>query len=121
MAYNATETITVNSVAKVLNRIREEGYSSEYRLIETDGVWKMFVRHSERKDPSTGEIYYRHNVEFQHIVNAAGGVPARTRKWYYVYDVPQADSLVTLGYEAAAFGNIAAGATHQTDLLNYMS
>lgn len=121
MAFNTTETITVNAVAKTLNRIREDGYTSEYRLIETDGTWKMFVRHTERKDPISGERYYRHNIEFQHIVNASGGVPERTRKWYYVYDVPAADSLTVLGYEAAAFGNYAAGATHQTDMLNYMS
>lgn len=121
MAFGSTWTLTVNAVAKVLTKIREEGYSSEYRLLETTGMWKMFVRHSERKDAVTGEVYYRHNFEYQHVVYATGTTPVRTRKWYFVYDVPAADSLVELGYEAAALGTQASGGTTQTDLLNYVS
>lgn len=121
MAFGNTYTLTVNAVAKVLTRIREEGYSSEYRLLETTGMWKLFIRHNERTEKSTGETYYRHNVEVQHVVYAVGTTPMRTKKYFFIYDVPAADLLVDLGYEAAAFGTVANSTVLQADLLNYMS
>lgn len=121
MAFGATYTLTVNAVAKVLIRVLEGNYSSEYRLLETTGMWKLFVRHSERIDPVTKETYYRHNVEVQHVVYAVGTTPTRTRKYYFVYDVPAADLLADLGYEAAAFGTVASSSVLQTDILNYAS
>lgn len=121
MAFGSSYAITVNAVPKTLYRVKEEGYSSEFRLLETTGMWRMFVRHSERTDPVTKETYYRHNLELQHVLYASGSTPARTRKYYMVYDVPAADSLTDIGYEVAEFGNMADYTSIQTDLLNYLS
>lgn len=40
MAFGATITITVNGVAKALNRINQDGYTSEYYLREATMEWR---------------------------------------------------------------------------------
>lgn len=58
-----TISITVNAVAKTLKKINQDQYSSEYLLRETDGEYRMKVRHSTDKALVRGERMDRHNVE----------------------------------------------------------
>ncbi len=121
MAFGATYTVTINAVAKVLNRIKDGDFFSEYRLLETTGMWGVFIKHSEYVNATTKETYYRHNLELRHTLYANGTTPERVRRSYLVYDVPRADSLVEVGYVVAEFGNVADNATAQADLLNLLS
>jgi hypothetical protein len=63
-----TISITVNAVAKTLKKINQDSYSSEYLLRETDGEYRMKVRHSTDKALVRGELMDRHNVELSRTV-----------------------------------------------------
>lgn len=56
-------TVTINAVAKILKKINQDQYSSEYLLRETTGEYRMKVRHSTDKALTRGEQMDRHNVE----------------------------------------------------------
>lgn len=47
MAFTDPQTLTVNSVAKTLNRIKSDGYSAEYAA--ADEEFKMRISHQESK------------------------------------------------------------------------
>lgn len=47
MAFADPQTITVDSVEQTLNRIKSDGYRSEYQ--EADEVFKMTISHQETK------------------------------------------------------------------------
>lgn len=47
MAFADPQTITVNTVAKTLNRIKSDGYRSEYSA--SDEAFKMTISHQESK------------------------------------------------------------------------
>lgn len=63
-----TISITINAVAKVLKKINQDQYSSEYLLRETTGEFRMKVRHSKDKGLVRGEAMDRHNVELSRTV-----------------------------------------------------
>lgn len=68
-----TLTLTVNSVAKVLTRINQDAYASEYRLISDTESWVLKIRNTVEK--SGGYTYDRHNVEVVHITFATATTP----------------------------------------------
>ena len=47
MAFTDPQTITVNTVAQTLNRIKSDGYRSEY--LEADEEFRMTISHQESK------------------------------------------------------------------------
>lgn len=47
MAFTDPQTITVNTVEQTLNRIKSDGYRSEY--LEADEEFKMTISHQETK------------------------------------------------------------------------
>jgi len=64
-----TITITINSVAKVLNRINSgDAFSSEYLLRGTLDEFRLRIRHSSYLDKTTGLTRNRHNVELTQTV-----------------------------------------------------
>lgn len=63
-----TLTLTVNSVAKVLVRINQDNYGSEYRLVTSTERWTLKIRHSSQ---TSGAIKFdSHNVLVEHVVFA---------------------------------------------------
>nr|APG77048.1 hypothetical protein [Beihai levi-like virus 5] len=71
-----TITLTVDSVAKVLNRINQDGYASEYLLREANGEYQMLVRNTRGSKPdSSGIVRDRHNVKVTRIIYGASGSP----------------------------------------------
>ncbi len=44
-----TLTLTVNSVAKVLTRINQDNYGSEYRLLSATERYTLKIRHQSQK------------------------------------------------------------------------
>jgi hypothetical protein len=55
-----TLTLTINSVAKVLTRINQDNYGSEYRLVAASERIVLKIRHS--KSSSGGAQFDQHNV-----------------------------------------------------------
>lgn len=55
-----TLTLTINSVAKVLTRINQDNYGSEYRLMSTSERITLKIRHSTQT--SGGAVFDQHNV-----------------------------------------------------------
>jgi hypothetical protein len=88
MTLNAsTVTVTVNSIAKILNRIRDDGFSAEYLLREATGEFRLKVRHSEYTDKTRAKVVNRHNLELVQVVYPTGGALVNTiRKAYLVFE-----------------------------------
>lgn len=119
--FGDTITITVNAVAKVLNRINQDQYGSEYFLRGTADEYRLRIRHSSYTDKARGVLVDRHNVELVQTVYAVSPATVNTiRKSYCVLENERKDGVTDplnfdLGF--AAFlnsGNI-------TKLLNYES
>jgi len=92
-----TITLSINSVNKVLNRVNQDNYSSEYLLKETDGEFRMRLRNSSYVDKARGVKVDRHNVEVIHTVYPVS--PATTpiiRKTYSVFENDVGDTLTTV-------------------------
>lgn len=82
-----TLTITIDGVAKVLTKLTEQNYSSEYRLREASGNMTLKIRHSSFADKARGgRSVDRHNVEFVHTVYGTGDDPNTIRKTYFVIE-----------------------------------
>jgi hypothetical protein len=117
--FSDTLTITINSVAKVLTRINQDGYSSEYFLRESDGSFTLRIRNTSFNDKarlSTGVD--RHNVELIHqLYPVAPSSVGVKRKAYFVLENDQSDSTTSaLNFDLGllAFGTSA----NVTKLLN---
>jgi hypothetical protein len=82
---------------KVLTRIKEQDYSSEYLLRESLGEYRMQIRHS--KVGATALRPYiadRHNVQVTQVIFAAGDVPEYERKFYFVIENKPGDTATVL-------------------------
>lgn len=62
MAFGDTVTITINAVAKVLNKINQDQYTTEYLLRETDREFGLRIRHTKDKTVMNGFPVERHYV-----------------------------------------------------------
>jgi hypothetical protein len=92
--FSDTITITIDSVAKVLNRINQDGYSSEYFLRETTGDFRLKIRNTSYTDKSRAVVIDRHNCELvQTVYPADVGASNRILKSYYVFEIEQADDI----------------------------
>jgi len=70
-----TLTLTINSVAKVLTRINQDNYGSEYRLITATERIILKIRHSSTT--SKGATFDQHNVVVeQTLIPAAPALPS---------------------------------------------
>ncbi len=63
-----TITLTINAVAKVLNRVNQDNYGSEYALASATESIVLKIRHSTDSVDGDGLIMKRHNVFVEHIV-----------------------------------------------------
>lgn len=97
--FSDTITVTINSVAKNLVRINQDGYSSEYLLKETDGEFRLRLRNTSYTDKARSVKVDRHNVELVHTVYP---VPPATRptvrKSYIVFENDNGDLLANAMY-----------------------
>lgn len=117
-----TITITINSVAKVLNRIADDGYTSEYYLRGTTDEFRMKIRHSSylAKDRG-GRKVDRHNVELtQTVFPVAPATIATVRKAYIVMENDSTDGVTEpLNFDLGFVGFLNSGNT--TKLINWES
>lgn len=120
--FSDTITITINAIAKILNRVNQDSYGSEYYLRETLGQFRLKLRNSTYADKTRGSIKVdRHNVELVHTVFPVAPATIPTiRKFYSVLENDQVDPVV----DSAKFGaGTAAFLTEAnlTKLLNWES
>ncbi len=121
MAFGSTLTLTVNSVAKVLNRINDENYGSEYYLRSATDEYRAKVRHSKEAKQADGRWKDRHNVEITHTVFATSTTPVFERTISFTARVPNDDDLTLAGYLFAASVDYMDSTTVQGDLLTWQS
>nr|UJQ84970.1 MAG: hypothetical protein 2 [Leviviridae sp.] len=94
--FSDTITITINAVAKVLNKINQDGYSSEYFLRETDSEFRLKLRNTKYTDKSRGVSVDRHNIEFiETVYPVAPATTSTVRKYYAVLENDQTDDIVS--------------------------
>jgi hypothetical protein len=80
MAFGDTITITINSVDKILKKINQDGYSSEYLLRDTDREFSLRIRNSKDKAVVNGFPQERHYITFtETIYEVVGTSPAYSR------------------------------------------
>lgn len=101
MSFADPAVVTINSVAKNLVRINQDGYSSEYLLREALGEYRLKIRNSSFFSKSLGVQIDRHNVELTHtIFPVAPATLSTTRKCYVVVENQVGDTLTDPVLEA---------------------
>jgi len=118
------QTLTVNAVAKVLNRIGTGQGSSEYLLRSSTEEFRLNIRNTSYTDKKRGVIIDRHNVEFVHTVFAvAPATLSSVRKSYVVIENQRGDTLTDPTYVASALCSWLVASTNAniTKLMNYES
>lgn len=118
----STLTVTINSVAKVLTRIRDDGYSSEYLLRGTLDEFRLKIRHSNYTDAARGgKIIDRHNVELvQTVYPVSPSVVPTIRKAYVVLENEATDAVTdSLNFDNGTLAFLSSA--NVTDLLNWIS
>lgn len=86
--FSDTITITINAVPKILNRINQDGYSSEYFLREATGDFRLKIRNTSYTDKQRGVSVDRHNCELvQNIFPASVDLPNTVLKSYFVFEI----------------------------------
>jgi len=90
-----TLTVTINSVAKVLTRINQDAYSSEYMLKSSTDCFKLRLRNTSYVDKTRGGLKVnRHNVELvQEVYPVAPATNSTVRKVYTVFENDDNDTV----------------------------
>lgn len=70
--FAATITLTINAVAKVLNRVNQDSYGSEYLYSSALESITMKIRHTTDSVDADGVIAKRHNVYVEWTVFPTG-------------------------------------------------
>lgn len=95
--FSDTLTVTINAIAKTLNRINQDKYSSEYFLRETAGEYRLRIRNTSYVDKTRPVPISvdRHNVELTHtIYPVSPAVNSTVRKAYVVCENDRGDTIV---------------------------
>jgi predicted nucleotide-binding protein (sugar kinase/HSP70/actin superfamily) len=90
-----TITITVNSVAKVLTRVNQDGYSSEYLLRGATDEFRLTIRNNSFVDKTRGgKKIDRHTCQLIHNVYPVAPATVGTiRKAYTVFENEAVDGV----------------------------
>lgn len=67
--FAATISLTIGGVAKVLNRVNQDTYGSEYLFRGATDSVSMKIRHSRDNRDKDGFTALRHNVFIERVVN----------------------------------------------------
>lgn len=106
MAFDQTFNLTINGAVKTLNRIRFDGYSSEYLLRTATEEFRLFIRNSTVKPKILSPTLRgldRHNAEVVHRIFATATTPEIVRRAYTVFENYAGD-------DTTAVKNLAVGA-----------
>nr|UJQ85484.1 MAG: hypothetical protein 2 [Leviviridae sp.] len=109
-----TITVTINAVAKVLTRINQDSYGSEYYLKSATDDFRLRLRNTSYQDRVRGIKVDRHNIELVHQVFAVAPATIPTiRKYYSVLENDATD-------DNAAVGKFSAGISAFQTEANYL-
>lgn len=100
MAFGTTITITVNSVAKILNRINQDNYGSEYSLLTATDSWNLKIRHQTDSPDADGMTMLRHNLYLEHITYATATTPMNKETVTATFRGGKFDGTANLGFAA---------------------
>ena len=116
--------VTINGVAKSLQRINQDGYSSEYLLRSPTEEFRLNVRNSTYLPKGTTRKVHRHNIELIHTVfPVAPAVESTVRKTYAVIENQQGDTLADPTNVAAGIFAFLTASTNAniTKMMNFES
>lgn len=115
-------TITINAVAKNLIRINQDAYSSEYRLKEATGEYRVKIRNTSYKDKARGgKSVDRHNVELIHeLYPVAPAIYPTIRKDYHVFEMDVGDDMAIMAKVVAGLSAFVTEA-NATKMINFES
>ena len=115
-------TITINSVAKTLTRINQDGYSSEYLLREADSELRLKIRNTQYLDKTRGgKTVHRHAIDLTQTVYpvSPATVPV-IRKAYAVFENEASDPVTNaLNFDLGMTGFLTSG--NITKVINFES
>lgn len=121
MAFSSTLTITVNAVAKVLNRINQDSYGSEYYLRTSTESWRARIRHSKEAPNAFGIVNDRHNFEVVHTIFGVSPAPDKVRTIYTIIRSPESDDATTLAQDVTGYVDYIDGASFAGDMLAWLN
>nr|UJQ85057.1 MAG: hypothetical protein 2 [Leviviridae sp.] len=114
--------VTIDSVAKNLIKINQDAFASEYLLKETDGEFRLRMRHSEYKRSPNNVTVERHNVELTHtLYGATTADPPIIRKTYVVFEIERGDDIAAAVSETIGLADFLAAAGIVAKLANWES
>lgn len=116
-----TLTIKVNGVDKILKRINQDGYATQYYLHEALEEFTVNIRHTRENPQKNGTVFDRHNVEYIHTVFATETTPSRIRVQYFVSRNTRDDDYTNVGYDVKAISDLIAATGNIPDLLAWVS
>jgi hypothetical protein len=70
-----TISVTINAVAKVLSKINQDNYASEYFLKETLSEFRLRVRHTKDRVSAGSKERHRHQISLTETVYATTTAP----------------------------------------------
>lgn len=125
MAFGTTLTLTINAVAKVLNRINDsEKYSSEYLLRTATEEYRVKIRHSQEAAKGVSPLLRgidRHNMEISHTIFATATTPQIFRQFYTVIRCSPGDDPAVISLFAQGAAAYAGNASRIDDQIAWMN
>lgn len=125
MPFGSTITVTVNAIAKVMNRINDsEPFSSTYLLRGTTDEYRLTIRHSNSNRKGINSLLRgvdRHNLEMTHTIFATATLPEYVRKMYTVFEVSPGDDQTAAYQDFKGFFTYQASDPPLTDMVNWLS
>lgn len=118
------QSVTVNAVAKSMQKINQDKYSSEYLLVSATDEFRLHIRNTSSKNKQRNVVINRHNVELTHTVFPVAPATLSTiRKVYFVIENQQGDTLTDPTNVASALFAWAIASTNAniTKLMNFES
>lgn len=100
MSFGSTITITVNAVDKVLNRINQDNYGSEYSLLSDTESWNLKIRHATDSPDADGMTMFRHNMYLEHVTYATSTDPMTKETLTWTMRAGKFDGISELEYVA---------------------
>ncbi len=89
-----TLTLTIGGVGRVLAKVNQDNFCSEYRLVTTTDQFTLTLKNTNYTDKKTGQSIDRHTVQVVWTVfPVAPAVSSTIRKTYSVIENMKGDNL----------------------------
>lgn len=89
-------TITLGEDTKVLSRINQDNYASQYYLHEATQEFTVNIRHTQEALQADGTRFDRHNVEIIHNIYPTDSLPGKSRTAYSVFRNKRGDDYASV-------------------------